>query len=158
MESFGQLDWWSGYRKPIGSVGMYGLMNVFQAFGSLCLRLSPGEPCLGDSNVYLISAVPPPIERKFRPLTPIQTSRVFSVSGNANPPSPPSLPISSSNLPLDDLKFVETAAFVSDGALGNTQQYVLLSNSFHQPEGTAYVLSAEPSRRFCASSSEHAGV
>ncbi|VDL19561.1 unnamed protein product [Hymenolepis diminuta] len=137
---------------------MYGLMSVFQAFGSLCHGLRPREPCLGEGNVYLISTVPPPIEKKFRPLTSIQTSRVFSVSDSVNPSSSPPHAPSSSNLPLDDIKFVETAAFVSNGVLGNAQQYVLLSNSFHQPEGTAFVLSTEPSQPLCTSNSEHVGV
>ncbi|KAM3173382.1 hypothetical protein ACTXT7_012617 [Hymenolepis weldensis] len=139
MESFSQSDWWT--------VGMYGLMSVFQAFGSLCHRLRPREPCLREGNVYLISAVPPPIERKFRPLIPIQTSRVFSVSDSVNPSSSPLHALSSPNLPLDDIKFVKTAAFVSNGIPGNAQQY---------PEGTAFVLSTEPSQPFCTSNSEHA--
>lgn len=136
---------------------MYGLMSIFQDLGSLCHRLKQGEPSLGGHNVHLLSAVPPPIERKFRPLPSMQTSQTFSVLDSGNFYTPP-LPSPSSNLPLEGVEIVKAAAFVGESALSSTQQYVLLSNSLQKPGATTFVLSTEPSPRLCADESENAGV
>ena len=121
------------------AVVMFGLIGIFHTVGSLCHLLQQRNPALGEKNVRLLSAVPPPLERKFG----MSSSRVFSVIEGVSSRSP--TPVS---LPLNGLKFVEAATLVGDDDIGNPQQYVLLSNSFPQHE-TTFVLSTEHSHRFC---------
>ncbi|EUB60946.1 hypothetical protein EGR_04192 [Echinococcus granulosus] len=130
------------------AVVMFGLMGIFQSIGSLCHRLQQDGPALGEHCVHLLSAVPPPLERKFGPPPP----RVFSVINrtSSSSPTPPSLSI-------DGVKIVDTATLVGDGGICNAQQYVLFSNSLQQSEAT-FVLSTERSPRFCPDNSEPAGV
>ncbi|VDM22411.1 unnamed protein product [Hydatigera taeniaeformis] len=130
------------------AVVMFGLMGIFQSVGSLCHRLRQGGPTLGEQCVHLLSAVPPPLERKFGP----PLSRVFSVIDRTSSPSP-----TPPNVPIDGVKIVETATLVGDGGISNAQQFVLFSNSLQRPEAT-FVLSTERSPRFCTDNSEPAGV
>ncbi|CDI97512.1 conserved hypothetical protein [Echinococcus multilocularis] len=130
------------------AVVMFGLMGIFQSIGSLCHRLQQGGPALGEHCVHLLSAVPPPLERKFGPPPP----QVFSVINRTSSSSP-----TPQSLSIDGVKIVDTATLVGDGGICNAQQYVLFSNSLQQSEAT-FVLSTERSPRFCPDNSEPVGV
>lgn len=121
------------------TVVMFGLISIFHTVGSLCRLVQQRNPVLGEKNVRLLSATPPPVEKKFG--TP--PSRVFSVIEGISSRSP--TPV---NLPINDVKIVERATLVGDNEIGSPQQYVLLSDSFPQQE-TTLVLSTEHSHRFC---------